>query len=190
MRIANTIFDAARKLLAEGYDPNDLLMLRHAGSDADSLRAKLGTAASLTVKETGYGPQLQPWKPFSTLPVRARNAPDDRTTISHRAPVSGPLRRRTFRRWKMTRHALPPSLSATRMRRLRERMKHGSVFVRFEMTPVAVDRLIALGRLNPESRRDPYAVTALSSNLGRRRSGNDDVGDGSLRYRGFYNRKK
>jgi hypothetical protein len=71
-------FDAARKLLAQGYDPNDLLMLRHAGSDTDSLRAKLGTAASLTVKETGYGPQLQPWKPFSTHPVRARNASDDR----------------------------------------------------------------------------------------------------------------
>ena len=70
-------FDAARKLLAQGYDPNVLLMLRHAGSDTDSLRAKLGVAASLTVKETGYGPQLQPWKPFSTLPVRARNAPDD-----------------------------------------------------------------------------------------------------------------
>jgi hypothetical protein len=59
-------FDAARKLLAQGYDPNDL---RHAGSDTDSLRAKLGTAASLTVKETGYGPELEPWKRFSTLPV-------------------------------------------------------------------------------------------------------------------------
>jgi hypothetical protein len=75
-------FDAARKLLAEGYDPNDLLMLRHGGSDTNSLRAKLGTAASLTVKETGYGPQLQPWKPFSTLPVRARNAPADRTATT------------------------------------------------------------------------------------------------------------
>ena len=57
--------DAARELLAQGYDPNGLLMLRHGGSDTDSL------------KETGYGPQFQPWKPFSTLPVGARNAPDD-----------------------------------------------------------------------------------------------------------------
>jgi hypothetical protein len=77
---------AARKLVAQGYDPGITLTLRHAGSDTDSLRAKLGTAASLTIKETGYGPELQPWKPFSTLPVRARNAPDDRaaTTLAPR----------------------------------------------------------------------------------------------------------
>ena len=83
-------FDAARKLLAQGYDPDDLLMLRHAGSDTDSLRAKLGTAASLTVKETGYGPELQPWKPFSTLPVRARNAPDDRAATALAPPTARP----------------------------------------------------------------------------------------------------
>ena len=66
----------------------------------------------------------------------------------------------------MTRNALPPSLSATRMRRLRDRAKHGSVFVRFEMTPNAVDRLIALGWLNSESRRDPYAVTVALIKFG------------------------
>jgi hypothetical protein len=59
----------------------------------------------------------------------------------------------------MTRNALPLSSSATRMRRHRDRAKHRSIFVRFEMTPNAVDRLIALGWLNSESRRDPYAVT-------------------------------
>ena len=59
----------------------------------------------------------------------------------------------------MTRNAQSPSLSATRMRRLRDRAKHGSIFVRFEMTPIAVDRLVALGWLNSENRRDPYAVT-------------------------------
>jgi hypothetical protein len=73
---------AARKLAAQGHDPGITLILRHAGSETDSLRAKLGTAASLTVKETGYGPELQPWKPFSTLPVRARNAPDDRAATA------------------------------------------------------------------------------------------------------------
>jgi hypothetical protein len=60
-------FDAARRLLAQGYHPNTLLMLRHAGSDTDSLRDKLGTASSLTVKETAYGPRVEPWKPISTL---------------------------------------------------------------------------------------------------------------------------
>jgi hypothetical protein len=90
-------FDAARKLLAQGYDPNDLLMLRHAGSDTDILRAKLGTAASLSVEETDYGPKLRRWKPMPTLAVTPRIAPDDRAATcpspTHRAPVSGPLRR-------------------------------------------------------------------------------------------------
>ena len=45
------------------------------------------------------------------------------------------------------------------MRRHRERTKQGSVFVRFEMAPAAIDRLISLGWLNSENRRDPYAVT-------------------------------
>jgi hypothetical protein len=55
----------------------------------------------------------------------------------------------------MTRNALPLSSSTTRMRRHRDRAKHGSIFVRFEMIPIAVDRLIALSWLNSESRRDP-----------------------------------
>ena len=66
----------------------------------------------------------------------------------------------------MTRNALPPSLFATRMRRHRERIKHGSVFVRFEMAPAAVDRLIELRLLKPESRHDPYAVTCALIEFG------------------------
>jgi hypothetical protein len=76
----------ARKLVAQGYDPGITLVLRHAGSETDSLRAELGTAASLTVKETGYGPQFQPWKPISTLPVRARNAPANRRATTPALP--------------------------------------------------------------------------------------------------------
>jgi hypothetical protein len=83
-------FDAARELLAQGYDRNHLVMLRHAGSDTDSLRAELGRAASLTVKETGYGPQVQPWKPFSTLPVRARSAPYHRAATALASPSARP----------------------------------------------------------------------------------------------------
>jgi len=52
------------------------------------------------------------------------------------------------------------------MRRHRDRAKHGSVFVRFEMTPTAVDRLIALGWLKPESGRDPHAVTSALLKFG------------------------
>ena len=66
----------------------------------------------------------------------------------------------------MTHCAAPLSPSTERMRRHRERTKHGSIFVRFEMTPYAVDRLIALGWLKPESRRDPYAVTVALIKFG------------------------
>ena len=52
-----------------------------------------------------------------------------------------------------------PSPSAARMRRHRERMNRGAIFVRFEMTPAAVDRLIELRWLEPESRHDATAVT-------------------------------
>jgi hypothetical protein len=75
-------FDAARELIAEGYDPNLTFILRQAGSDTDRLRAKLGTAASLTVEETDYGPKLRRWKPFSTLAVRPRIAFDNLTAIT------------------------------------------------------------------------------------------------------------
>jgi hypothetical protein len=85
-------FDAARELVANGYDPNLTLIMRHAGSEADSLRAKLGTAASLTVEETDYGSKLRRWKPFSTLAVAPRNAPANRgATYPQPAPNRTPL---------------------------------------------------------------------------------------------------
>jgi len=45
------------------------------------------------------------------------------------------------------------------MRRLRERRQRGSIFVRFEMAPAAVERLIELGHLASQDRRDWHAVT-------------------------------
>src|SRR5450756_55250 len=57
------------------------------------------------------------------------------------------------------RRTVPVKSSATRMRRRRERAKQGGIFVRFEMTPAAVDRLIELRWLAPESRHDTAAVT-------------------------------
>jgi hypothetical protein len=83
-------FDAARELVANGYDPNLTLIMRHAGSDTDSLTAKLGTAASLTLEETDYGPKLRRWKPFSTLAVAPRNAPANRGKKARR-PSAAPL---------------------------------------------------------------------------------------------------
>ncbi|MGA2794576.1 MAG: hypothetical protein ABSE69_13795 [Roseiarcus sp.] len=54
------------------------------------------------------------------------------------------------------------------MRRRRERAKQGSVFVRFEMTPQAVDRLIELRWLSPASRHDTIAVTKALLDFGAR----------------------
>src|SRR5262249_25646549 len=81
-------FDAARTLIAQGYGPCIMLVLRHAGSDKDSLRANLGTAAALTVEETKYGPRLRRWKPVSTLAVEPRIAPNEQaaTTLAPQSP--------------------------------------------------------------------------------------------------------
>src|SRR5260370_33721625 len=48
--------------------------------------------------------------------------------------------------------ALVPNVPA------RERAKSGSVFIRFEMTPAAVDQLVALGWLKAENRRNSHEV--------------------------------
>jgi hypothetical protein len=83
-------FAAARALQAEGVDPNTILVMRHSGSQTDSLRARLGVAAGLTIEETKYGPKLRRWKPFSAL--------DGSLSIAPKMPVgaatpSGPQNR-------------------------------------------------------------------------------------------------
>jgi hypothetical protein len=75
-------FDAARALAARGYDASVALALRHAGSDANCLRAKLGTAALLTVEKTAYGPKLRRWKPIPALAVTPKIASDERLAIT------------------------------------------------------------------------------------------------------------
>ena len=52
-------FESARKLIELGADPADLLVMRHRGSNTVSLRARVGTAAKLTVIENG--PRFAPW---------------------------------------------------------------------------------------------------------------------------------
>jgi hypothetical protein len=111
--------DAARRLLALGYDPTTVLVMRHAGSDTDSLTAQIGAAAKLRVKEDRGGPRFVLWEPItrrvealaSAKAKRvARAAPDDVNEPSPRpgaaaatqfppiAPKpSRPVRRRTDR---------------------------------------------------------------------------------------------
>ena len=66
--------DAARILITLGFDPSITLVMRHAGSETESLRHTIGAAAALTVEDTKYGPRLRPWKPLSTLAVSRRIA--------------------------------------------------------------------------------------------------------------------
>jgi hypothetical protein len=55
-----------------------------------------------------------------------------------------------------------------RTRRYRERRKSGSIFVRFEMTPAAVERLVELQFLSRHERHDPIAVTIALLKFGTR----------------------
>ena len=76
--------DAARELVANGYDPSVTLIMCHAGSDTAGLRAKLRIAATLTVEETDFGPKLRGWKPFSTPEGSSRIAPNIHGDLSQR----------------------------------------------------------------------------------------------------------
>jgi len=77
VRSSRTPFcDTARVLLDRGVDSNSWLILRHAGSQTNSLRAKVGVAAKLTVKEPDRGRiHFARYVPFSPSPVKppARN---------------------------------------------------------------------------------------------------------------------
>ena len=85
-------FDAARKMLADGHDPNGDLVLRHAGSVTDSLKAKIGSAASLTVEETPFGPKVRRWRPLPALAVAPRIAPINQTATAHTVTsISDPI---------------------------------------------------------------------------------------------------
>ena len=66
--------DAARHLIALGFDPGITLVMRHAGSETECLRSTIGAAATLTVEDTTYGPQLRPWKSLPTRAVSRRIA--------------------------------------------------------------------------------------------------------------------
>ena len=62
--------DSARALLAGGHNAGDVIEMHDATGNL-LLRAPIGVAAGLTVAETGHGPRLRPWIPFS----RERGSP-------------------------------------------------------------------------------------------------------------------
>ena len=58
------LLDGARALLERGADPDTTIILKHIGSEVESLRGRIGAAAKLTVDEDST-PRFKRWKPFS-----------------------------------------------------------------------------------------------------------------------------
>jgi hypothetical protein len=55
--------DGARELIALGFHPDALLVMRHAGSSIEALKGRLNVASRLTVDEHN-GTRFAPWKAF------------------------------------------------------------------------------------------------------------------------------
>jgi hypothetical protein len=71
-RTRQPLLDGARALLAAGHDPDTIAVMRHAGSDADALTGRIGTAARFYVEESGHGPVL---RSLRNTPPRAVDRP-------------------------------------------------------------------------------------------------------------------
>jgi hypothetical protein len=73
VRSSKTPFlEAARELLRRGFAPSTYIVMRHKGSATDSLRARIGAAARLTVAEGDrVGIHFQLWKPFPSPAVES-----------------------------------------------------------------------------------------------------------------------
>ena len=80
-RSRQPFLDSARELLATGYPADTIIVMRHAGSAVESVRATVGAAAALTVsEEANRPPRFKLWKPrsvgegSSAIAFRARGA--------------------------------------------------------------------------------------------------------------------
>ena len=57
------LLSAARELIRRGVSPDTILAMRHAGSDHDALRGRLGALAMSTIADNRHGtPVLRRWK--------------------------------------------------------------------------------------------------------------------------------
>jgi hypothetical protein len=71
--------DAARRLLELGHMADTILVMKH--GQTESLRATIGTAAALTVKETENGPAFRRYDAPQRLSVAPPIAPSDMTGV-------------------------------------------------------------------------------------------------------------
>jgi hypothetical protein len=87
-------FAAARILVAEGFDPNTVLTMRHDGSQTRSLTMPLGKAAGLMVEENDDGLRIRRWKAHplrggsSLIPQNAEALPE--CTSENNEPTLAP----------------------------------------------------------------------------------------------------
>lgn len=64
-------FDAARKLIELEYPPSDRIVMRHAGSETELLKATIGAAAKLTGTDTAGGkPRFAKWVDLAAVWAR------------------------------------------------------------------------------------------------------------------------
>jgi hypothetical protein len=100
--------DAARVLLNDGIaTPDDILVMRHAGSDVNALSAPAGVAAKLTIEEREIScrpPRFVRWKPFEVTAVMARIEESRRKEEQRRPPA---LTLHAMTAAKVTRGILP-----------------------------------------------------------------------------------
>ena len=76
--------DAARVLFAEGLDPETILVMRHHGSTVNALRARLGVAAGLTIREDNGPAQFKRYSPYGLRTGAPQTAMDDAAGPGHR----------------------------------------------------------------------------------------------------------
>jgi hypothetical protein len=74
-RSRQPLLDTARELLAVGYASDEVLQMRHAGSDVVAISATIGAAARLTVEGGPYGPVFRPYRPHPKAIARSGGGP-------------------------------------------------------------------------------------------------------------------
>jgi hypothetical protein len=79
--------DAARRLLELGHPTDTVLVMKH--GQAESLRATIGNAAALTVKETENGPAFRRYDGLERLSVAPPIAPSDMTGVLQPSAQAG-----------------------------------------------------------------------------------------------------
>jgi hypothetical protein len=82
------LLDAARVLIAEGCDPGTTVTMQHADSSTVAMTATLGTAARLTVDESG--PSFKRWKAMPPRNGSRIIAPNEEGATQSHPPARRP----------------------------------------------------------------------------------------------------